>query len=118
MAFKMTCAISSASQVALVVKNLLTKAEDIRDVDSIPASGRSPGGGNGNLLQYSYLENPRDGGAWRATVYEVAKSRRRLNDRAHTVRINHYLEIRRAFPPKEQCCTCDLCGQLSQADSF
>ena len=43
------------------------------DGDSIPGSGRSPGGGNGNPLQYSCLENPMDGGAWWATVYGVAK---------------------------------------------
>ena len=46
----------------------------------IPGSGRSPGGGNGNPLQYSCLENPMDGGAWRATVHGVAKSRTRLSD--------------------------------------
>ena len=40
---------------------------------SIPRSGRSPGGGNGNPLQHSCLENPRDRGAWRATVHGVAK---------------------------------------------
>ena len=44
------------------------------DPDSIPESGRSPGEGNGNPLQYSYLKNPMDGGAWQATVHEVAKS--------------------------------------------
>ena len=49
---------SRASQVVLVVKNLPANAGDIRDVSSIPASGRSPGGGNGNPLQYSCLENP------------------------------------------------------------
>ena len=42
-----------------MVKNLLVNAEDIRDVDSIPGSGRSPGGGHGNPLQYSCLENPK-----------------------------------------------------------
>ena len=47
---------------------------------SIPGLGRSPGGGNGNPLQYSCLENPMDGGAWRATVHGVAKSRTRLSD--------------------------------------
>ena len=47
---------------------------------SIPGSGRSPGEGNGNLLQYSRLENPMDGGAWWATGYGVAKSRTRLSD--------------------------------------
>ena len=44
------------------------------DLGSIPRSGRSPGEGNGNLLHYSCLENPMDGGAWRATVHGVAKS--------------------------------------------
>ena len=50
------------------------------DLGSIPGLGRSPGEGNGNPLQYSHLENPMDGGAWRATVREVAKSRTRLSD--------------------------------------
>ena len=45
------------------------------DSGSIPGSGRSPGEGNGNPLQYSCLENPMDGGAWLATVHGVAKSR-------------------------------------------
>ena len=44
------------------------------DLDSIPGSGRSPGGGNGNPLQYSCLETSMDKGAWWATVHEVAKS--------------------------------------------
>ena len=48
------------------------------DTGSIPGSGRSPGGGNGNSLQYSCLENPMDRGAWRATVHGVAKSQTRL----------------------------------------
>ena len=47
-----------ASQVVLVVKNPLSNAEDIRYMDSIPGSGRSPGGGHGNPLQYSCLEIP------------------------------------------------------------
>ena len=45
------------------------------DLGSIPGPGRSPGEGNGNQLQYSCLENPRDRGAWRATVHGVSKSR-------------------------------------------
>ena len=45
------------------------------DPGSIPGSGRSPGEGNGNPLQYPCLENPMDGGAWQATYYGVAKSR-------------------------------------------
>ena len=58
-----------------MVKNLPTNTGDIRDASSIPGLGRSPGGGNGNPLQYSYLENPMDRGAWQATVHGVAKSR-------------------------------------------
>ena len=50
------------------------------DPGSIPASGRSPGEGDGNPLQYSCLENPMEGGAWWATVHGVAKSRTRLSD--------------------------------------
>ena len=49
-------------------------AEDIRDVGLIPVLGRSPGGGQGNPLQYSCLENPMDRGAWWATVHRVTKS--------------------------------------------
>ena len=67
-----------ASQVALVVKNPPANAGEVRDVGSIPGSGRSPGGGHGNPLQYSCLENPMDRGAWRATVPGVAKSRTQL----------------------------------------
>ena len=52
------------SQVALVIKNLPTNAGDAGNMGSIPGSGRSPGGGHGNLLQYSCLENPMDRGAW------------------------------------------------------
>ena len=54
------------SPLAVVVKNLLANAGDIRDACSIPGLGRSPGGGHGNPLQYSCLENPMDIGAWRA----------------------------------------------------
>ena len=57
-----------------MVKDLPANAGDIRDVGSIPELGRSPGGGHGNPLQYSCLENPMDRGAWQATVHRVAKS--------------------------------------------
>ena len=70
----------TASQVALVVKNLSAKAGDVRDAGSIPVSGRSPGEGNGNPLQHSCLENPMHKGACRSTVHEVIKSRTRLSD--------------------------------------
>ena len=68
------------SQVALVVKNPPANAGDIRDVGSIPGSGRPPGGGHGSPLQYSYLENPMDRGAWQAAVHGTTKSRIGLND--------------------------------------
>ena len=55
------------------------------DLDSIPWLGRSSGGGQGNPLQYSYLENTHDRGAWQATVHGVAKSRTRLSTAQHDV---------------------------------
>ena len=60
--------------MAQVVKNPLANTQDVRDVNLIPGSGRSPGGGQCNLLQYSCLENPMDRGAWQATVYGVTES--------------------------------------------
>ena len=60
--------------VVLVVKNLPANAEDLREAGLIPGSGKSPGGGNVNPLQYSYLENPVDRGAWWATVHGVIES--------------------------------------------
>ena len=62
----------------LVVKNLPANAGDIRVTGSIPGLGRSPGGGHGNPLQYSCLENPRDRGAWWSAVYGVAHDWRDL----------------------------------------
>ena len=47
---------------------------DVRDMDLIPGSGRSPGGGNDNPFHYSYLENPTDRGAWRAIVHSITKN--------------------------------------------
>ena len=58
-----------------VIKDLSANAGE---AGSIPESGRSPGGGNGNPLQYSCLENPMDRGAWWATVHRVTKSQTRL----------------------------------------
>ena len=69
---------SRAFQVALAVKNLPANAGDIRDMGSISGSGRSPGEGNGNPLQYSCLGNPMDRGTWQATVHGVAKNQTRL----------------------------------------
>ena len=61
-----------------MVKNTPTNEGDIRDVGSIPRLERCPGGGHGNPLQYSYLENPMDGEAWRAMIHRVTKSQTRL----------------------------------------
>ena len=67
-----------ASQVALVIKNLPADAGNVRDVGSVPGLGRSPGGGHGNPLQYSCLENPMSRGAFLATVHGVTKSQTQL----------------------------------------
>ena len=58
----------------LVGKESACNAGDKGDVGSVPGSGRSPGEGNGNTLQYSGLENPMDRGAWGATVHGIAES--------------------------------------------
>ena len=57
-----------------MVKNLPDNAGDVRDAGSIPGSGRSPGGENGNTLQYSCLGNPMGRGAWWATVHAITNS--------------------------------------------
>ena len=58
-----------------MVKNLSANARDLRDVGLIPGWGRSPGGADGDPLQYSCLENPLDRGAWRVMVHRVARNR-------------------------------------------
>ena len=63
-----------APQVVPVVKNPPANAGDTRDTGLILESGRSPGGGNGNPLQYSCLENPMDRGAWQDTVHRITES--------------------------------------------
>ena len=63
------------SQVALVVKKPPANTGGMRDMGSIPGSGRSPEGGHDDPLQDSCLEDPLDRGAWRATVHRVAQSR-------------------------------------------
>ena len=57
-----------ASQVVLVVKNLPANAGDMRDIGLIPGLERPPGGGHGNLLQYSCLGNSRDRGFWQGLI--------------------------------------------------
>ena len=61
-----------------MVKNPPASAGDVKDAGSIPGLGRSPGGGSGNPLQYSSLENPMDRGAWWAIIHRVAKSQTQL----------------------------------------
>ena len=56
-----------------MVKKPPANAGDVRDMGSIPGSGRSPGKGNGNTLQYSCLEDPMDRGAWQSTVHGVTR---------------------------------------------
>ena len=68
--------------MALMVKNPAANARDIRDPGSTPGSGRSPGEGHGNPLQYFCLENPRDRGAWQATAHGVVQSRTQLSNLA------------------------------------
>ena len=70
-----------------MVKNPPTNAGDIRDMGSIPGLGRAPGGGHGNSLQYSCLENPMDRGACWGTVHGVTKSWTQLK------RLSPYISI-------------------------
>ena len=64
----------------LVVKNPPANVGDTGDTGMIPGSGRSPGGGHGNPVQYSCLESPMERGTWQATVHGVAKSQTRFSD--------------------------------------
>ena len=74
------CVYMYASQLVLVVKNPPAKAGDARDTGLIPESGTSPGGGNGNPLQYFFLENSMNRLAQQAAVCRAAKSQTRVND--------------------------------------
>ena len=65
--------------ILTAVKNLPTNARDTRDKGSIPDSGRSPGGGHGNPIQFSCLGNSMDRGSWQSTVHGVIKSWTQLN---------------------------------------
>ena len=85
---------------------------NVGDLGSIPGSGRSPGEGNGNPLQYSCLENPMEGGAWWATIPGVTKSRTRLNNFTSL----HFIPITRGFPRssvgKESACNAGDLGLI------
>ena len=85
--FNVDFTIAGASQVALVVKNLPDNEGDIRDMGLILDFGRYPGGGHGNPLQYSCLENPMDRRAWRVTIHRVSQSQTRLKQlRMHEIK--------------------------------
>ena len=94
-----------ASQVALVVMNPLASAGDVRDMGSIPGSGRSPRGGLGNPLQHSCLENPVDRGAWRATVCGAAESHTGLKPLSTHA---HMLHTAKPLGPHPLCPPCPL----------
>ena len=83
-----------------MIKNPPVSAEDARHVGLIPGSGRSPGLGNGNPLQYSCLENSRDRGAWWATVRGVTESD--MSDGAHTYTYNIKFTILTTFQSSVQ----------------
>ena len=70
--------VRGASLVWLNSKESACGTRDTGDTDSVPGLGRSPEGGHGNMLQYSCLENPKERGAWRATLHGVTKSQTRL----------------------------------------
>ena len=72
---------------SLVAQTIKESACNVGDPGSIPGSGRFPGEGNGNPLQYSCLENTMDRGAWWATVHGVTKSWTQLSTRTHTTYI-------------------------------
>jgi len=71
---------------ASVVKNLPANAGDTKGTGPIPGSGRSPGGGNGTPLQYSWLGNPMDRSALQTTVHGVAKSQTQLSSWVHKIK--------------------------------
>ena len=73
-----------------MVNNLPVNAGDVRGTCLIPGSGRYPGGGHGNPLQYSCLENPMDRGAWQATVHRVTQCQTQLKRLSTHADIHYY----------------------------
>ena len=80
-----------------MVNNPPANAGDTGDAGSIPGWGRAPGGGNGNLLQYSCLENSMDRGAWWATVHGVTKSRTQLSMHTHALQFTQEVTFQRVL---------------------
>jgi len=108
---------SPHSQVPLVVKNPPASAGDARDVGSIPGSGRSPGEGHGNQLQYSCLENPMDRGAWWAMVHMVPKSQTQLK-RLSTTQHGGNLELNYIFKDSSLFLQMRAHSQFSECAEF
>ena len=92
----------------LVVKKLPDNEGDIRYAGSVPGSGRSPGGGHGNPLQYPSLENPMDTGAWQATVHRVAKSWHNGSDLAQHKEYSTLCVCKCPLNPKDLLGICDI----------
>ena len=83
-----------------------------RDAGSTPGAGRAPGGGHGDPLQYAYLENPKDRGAWRATVHMATKSRGQLKQLSTTKAIRSFRTLCKGT---SQCIRCTVGRQSSKA---
>ena len=93
-----------------MVKNLLANAGDTRDTDSISGSGNSPGVGNGKLLQYSFLKNPIDRGAWPATVHGVFRE----SDTTESISMNADNNVSVQFSSVSQSCL-TLCDPMDHS---
>ena len=98
-----------------VVKNPPAKKGAAADTGSVPGSGRSPGEGNGNPLQYSCLENPLDRGAWWATVHGVAKSQTWLSNWAYTHSQDIHMSSVNVF---SSCCHISILLSTKQLQVF
>ena len=105
------------SQVAIVIKNLLANAADIRDTGLIPGLRRSPGEGHGNSLQYSCLENPMDRGAWWAMVHRVQSLTwlKRINTYALSFQLFSYPVVSNSATPWTAACQAFLSITISQS---
>ena len=106
--------IKGASQLVLVVKNPPANAGNITDLGSIPGSGRSPGEGHDNPLQYSCLENPMERGAWRAMVLKIRIAHRsilnNINQQINEVLLKYYLRKNSPLSPCQKKKNKDKCN--------
>ena len=110
-AFCIHITVNGASHVPLAVKEHICQWKR-RAMGSIPGSGRSPGGGHGNPLQHSHLENLMHRGAWQPTVHRVTQSQTALKRLSmHTLRtvnifVNNYIYVLYIFINNHMCCMC------------